>query len=250
MKKMIINAVRAEVKESKSTIAVEREKTAYSELLDRYDISDETLNTEQQLRLIYADNMKQQAEHIRQMYAFSEKIAYSALRSKYRKSGIESLNPDRNHDLLSDCQGAILVYLSRLYIRDWDSVSYPVMRACYRACNTYTNSYVQSDRKHLYIDSYEIDKNGNETIEVIDVTAQIEQLRIEENNTFQCYLNEISHILSDRDIYILKCRAKGYTDETTARALGISRVAVTKRRHKIAKKLSKAGFMDRLKADL
>lgn len=248
--KTIINTVQAEAKENKSAIAVKREKTAYSELLDRYGVSDETLSTEQQLKLIYADNMKQQAEHIQQMCAFSGKIAYSALRSKYRKCGIETLNPDRNKDLLSDCQSAILVYLSRLYIRDWDSVSYPVVRACYRACNTYTNSYVQADRKHLYIDSYTTDEEGNETIDIIDVTAQIEQLRIEEDSTFQCYLNELKHLLSDRDVYILKCRAKGYTDETTARALGISRVAVTKRRHKIAEKLSKAGFLDRLKADL
>lgn len=246
----IITTMKAETKENASKASADRQRNAYAELLHQYNISDETLNTEQQLKLIYADNMSQQAEHVQAMYSFAGKIAYSALRSKYHKSGIESLNPDYNKDVLSDCQCAILVYLSRLYIRDWDSVPYTIMRACYTACNAYTNSHVQANRKHLFIDSYVTDEDGNETIQIVDVTAQIEQLQVEEDNTFQYYLNELSCLLSDRDIYILKARAKGYTDETTARALGISRVAVTKRRHKIAEKLLKSGFLDRLKADL
>lgn len=165
----------------------------------------------------------------------------NCMKSKYARSGLNSLypyNPD-NYATLEEFQSlATLGIYEYLLNNNLISGATPAdlikaRQAGYKACNVEYNAMRQADKHHLYIESY-TNENGEPYIDIVDVTAKIEQM---EGEVWDC----ISPYLAGDEVAILKMVSKGYTMETIGKRFGgISKPAVFKRIRKAQEKARQA----------
>ena len=180
------------------------------------------------------------------LLALGERTGYNAMKSKYRMSGMEDLNPNKNIAELEDFQGISILTISEYVMNSKlegdisDNELYEIRKACYNATNQEMYRIKRDAKKHLYIETMIPDADGETMVtQIEDVTTNIEKECLEIWETIKPYTT-----IQDRKI--LKYIAKGYTYETIAKRLGCSKstvfTKVRKARTHAQRALREAGF--------
>lgn len=161
------------------------------------------------------------------LLALGKRTGYNAMKSKYHKSALEDLNPNKNHAELEDFEGmsllAICEYMASADIEYTisDEELHIIRRSCYDAVNHEAYLIKRDAKKHLYIETLIPDEDGENIVtQIEDVTA-----RIEHEEGFELW-ELLKPYTTIQDRKILKYIAKGYTYETIAKRLGCSKSTV------------------------
>lgn len=151
-------------------------------------------------------------------------VGKNCMRSKYNRSGISTMdiyNPN-NYATLQNMQSqATLGIYEYLASNNLISGATPedlrqARKAGYKACNLEMRALQAQERKHIFIDMFSTNEDGEPSLEIVDVTATIES----RNNEI---LMSIEPYCTETDIKIIKMVSKGYTMETIAKKIGVSK---------------------------
>ena len=167
----------------------------------------------------------------------------NVMKSKYFKRGLEDYNPwkPQNINDLEDFEGdailAIYEYLKEHNLLDTeldDDDLIESRRTAYRKCNDTAKAIRNNVFKHLFIEQMTTDEDGETIVtQIVDVTAEIRDNDTADRDEL---LKALQAIMTAKQWEIIKMYAKGYTDETIARKMGITQQTINILRHRIQKK--------------
>lgn len=167
----------------------------------------------------------------------------NVMKSKYFKRGLEDYNPwkPQNINDLEDFEGdailAIYEYLKEHNLLDTeldDDNLIESRRTAYRKCNDTAKAIRNNVFKHLFIEQMTTDEDGETIVtQIVDVTAEIQKPDTTDRDQL---LAELQAIMTAKQWKIIEMYAKGYTDETIARKMGITQQTINILRHRIQKK--------------
>lgn len=130
-----------------------------------------------------------------------ETAGRNCMKAKYNYSGNSQFDPydARNiHNLEDFQQSATLGIYEHLLHNDCIKGATreqlrEARRAGYRACNSQSRPLAQAEYKHLYIEQYVDDEDGNAIVNIVDVTAELHMNHLEWVDTH----NEMGQLLSE-----------------------------------------------------